>query len=112
MEIAPEISDTTRPRKFHLLLIGLKDLEKRKKKSQSSAYAVIKPVTLTYRAAYSTSEYELRNSVLLDSAATDHVTNDSKRLTSYRSVEDEFVWSGNTKVPVLSSNNATYCKSN
>jgi hypothetical protein len=58
-------------------------------------------VTLTDRAVYSTSEYELRDSVLLDSAASDHVTNDLKRLTSYRPVEGEFVWSGNTKVPIL-----------
>ena len=31
-------------------------------------------MTLTDRAAYSTSEHELRDSVLLDSAASDHVT--------------------------------------
>jgi hypothetical protein len=79
----------------------VKELRKTEKKSQTSAHAVIKPTTLTDRAAYSTTEYELRDSVLLDSAASDHVTNDSKRLTSYRPVEEEFVWSGNTKVPIL-----------
>ena len=84
-----------------LLADRIKELRKTEKKSQISAHAVIKPVTLTDRAAYSTSEYELRDSVLLDSAASDHVTNDLKRLTSYRPVEGEFVWSGNTKVPIL-----------
>jgi hypothetical protein len=79
----------------------VKDLRKTEKNGQPSAHAVIKPTTLTDKAAYSTSEYELRDSVLLDSAASDHVTNDSKRLTSYRPVEEEFVWSGNTKVPIL-----------
>ena len=79
----------------------IKELRKTEKNSQTSAHAVIKPTTLTDKAAYSTSEYELRDSVLLDSAASDHVTNDSKRLTSYRPVEEDFVWSGNTKVPIL-----------
>jgi len=79
----------------------IKELRKTEKIGQPSAYAVIKPTTLTDRAAYSTTEYELRDSVLLDSATSDHVTNDSKRLTSYRPVEEEFVWSGNTKIPIL-----------
>ena len=57
----------------------VKDLRKTERNIQPSAHAVI---TLTDRAAYSTTEYELRDSVLLDSAASDHVTNDSKRLTS------------------------------
>jgi hypothetical protein len=79
----------------------IKELRKTEINVQPSAHAVTKPTTLTDRAAYSTTEYKLRDSVLLDSAASDHITNDSKRLTSYRPVEEEFVWSGNTKIPIL-----------
>jgi hypothetical protein len=52
-------------------------------------------------AHYISSEYELRDSVLLDSGASDHVTNDRTRFRTYRIAhEGDFLWSGNTKVPV------------
>src|SRR5882762_9007280 len=52
-------------------------------------------------AHYISSEYELRDSVLLDSGASDHVTNDRTRFRTYRTAyEGDFLWSGNTKVPV------------
>jgi hypothetical protein len=50
-------------------------------KDAPSAHVVMKPLRSTDsdRAAYTTSDYELRDSLLLDSGASDHVSNDRKR---------------------------------
>lgn len=54
------------------------------------------------RGVLSTLRYPLKNSTLLDSATTDHITNNKRSLINYRKAsEGDFVWAGNTQVTVL-----------
>ena len=46
--------------------------------------------------------YELRNSILLDSASTIHVSNDFNRFTDYfEAITNDYLIAGNTTIPVL-----------
>jgi hypothetical protein len=48
-----------------------------------------------------TSDYELQNSVILDSEASLHVCNNRSRFKTFKpTIEESFVYAGNTMIPI------------
>ena len=57
-----------------------------------------------------TDEYPLKNSAILDSGTTDHVFNEiSQFLNLTAALEGNYLWVGDTKVPILGYGDVDIC---